>query len=121
MYSEEVLEHFVNPKNVGEITDADAYATVGNSKCGQVMKIYMNVKNNIITDIKYNTLGCGSSIAVMSLLSNMLLGKSIDEANTIINASEESEIGSLINHCGVLAKDAVNEVINNYKQKNSQM
>ncbi len=121
MYTEKVMDHFHNPRNQGSIPDADAIGQVGNPVCGDVMKLYLKIDNNKITDIKFETLGCGAAIATSSMLTEMVKGKTIDEALKIEKLDIAKELGGLPApklHCSVLAHDALAKAIENYKNKN---
>jgi len=119
MYNEKVMDHFSTPRNVGEIPNADGVGTVGNPVCGDIMKIYIKVKDNIIKDIKFKTFGCGAAIATSSMVTEMVKGKSIDEALKVNNKQVAEALGGLPPvkmHCSNLAADALREAINNYKK-----
>ncbi|NLZ53698.1 MAG: Fe-S cluster assembly scaffold protein NifU [Thermoanaerobacteraceae bacterium] len=119
MYNEKVMDHFSNPRNVGEIPNADGIGTVGNAVCGDIMKIYIKVKDNIIEDIKFKTFGCGAAIATSSMVTEMVKGKTIDEALKVNNKQVAEALGGLPPvkmHCSNLAADALREAINNYKK-----
>lgn len=121
MYTEKVMDHFLNPRNMGEIPDADAIGEVGNAKCGDIMKMYLKIDNNIITDIKFKTFGCASAIATSSIATEMIKGKSIDEALKISNKAVVEELGGLPAHkihCSVLAEQAVKAAIADFYKKN---
>lgn len=120
MYSKKVMDHFMNPRNVGEIGDADGVGEVGNPICGDIMTFYIKVKDGIITDIKFKTFGCGAAIAVSSMVSEMAKGKSIQEAMKITNRSVVNELEGLPNqklHCSNLGADALHKAIENYISK----
>ncbi len=120
MYSEKVMEHFSNPRNVGEIPDADGVGTVGNPVCGDVMKIFIKVENNHLKDIKFKTFGCGAAIATSSMVTEMAKGKSIEDALQITNKSVAEELQGLPPqkmHCSNLAADALHAAIEDYRQK----
>lgn len=120
-YSEKVMDHFRNPRNVGEIADADGIGEVGNAKCGDIMRMYIKVKNNIITDVKFMTFGCGSAIATSSMATELVKGKSIDEALTLTNQAVVEALDGLPPHkihCSVLAEEAVKAAIKDYYDKN---
>ena len=120
LYSEKVMDHFQNPRNVGKIDDADGIGEVGNAKCGDIMKIYLKVENNIIVDVKFNTFGCGSAIATSSMATEMIKGKTIAEALTLSNkAVVEALDGLPANkiHCSVLAEQAVKAAVKDYYDK----
>ncbi|MCG0274558.1 MAG: Fe-S cluster assembly scaffold protein NifU [Thermosediminibacteraceae bacterium] len=120
MYSEKVMEHFTNPRNVGEIPDADGIGEVGNPVCGDLMKIYIKVKDNVIEDIKFKTFGCGAAIATSSMVTEMVKGKTIDEALKVTNKAVAEALGGLPPikmHCSNLAADALHAAIEDYKKK----
>jgi nitrogen fixation NifU-like protein len=122
MYSEKVMEHFANPRNVGEITDADGVGEVGNAKCGDIMKIYLKIENDIITDIKFKTFGCGAAIATSSVATEMIRGKSVKEALELTNKAVIAALDGLPAskiHCSVLAEEAVKSAIADYYKKNN--
>ena len=117
LYSDKVLEHFSNPHNVGDLPDADGVGEVGNAKCGDIMKMYLKVDDGVITDVKFNTFGCGSAIATSSMATEMIKGKTIDEALTLSNkAVVEALDGLPANkiHCSVLAEQAVKAAVKDY-------
>ncbi|UCH89680.1 MAG: Fe-S cluster assembly scaffold protein NifU [Thermoplasmata archaeon] len=119
-YSEKVMEHFMNPRNVGVIENADGYGKVGNPTCGDLMEIFISVKDDIITDIKFRTFGCGSAIATSSMVTEMAKGKNIDEAMKITRNDVADELDGLPAkkmHCSNLAADALHEAIKDYKKK----
>ncbi|HHV19744.1 MAG TPA: Fe-S cluster assembly scaffold protein NifU [Thermoanaerobacterales bacterium] len=119
MYNEKVMDHFSNPRNVGEIPDADGVGTVGNPVCGDIMKIFIKVKDNTIEDIKFKTFGCGAAIATSSMVTEMVKGKSLDEALKVNNKLVAEALGGLPPvkmHCSNLAADALHEAINDYKK-----
>jgi nitrogen fixation NifU-like protein len=118
-YTEAVFDHFPNPRNMGKIEDADVEATVGNPKCGDVMKIYLKIKDNIIEDIKFQTMGCAAAIATSSMATVLAKGKSIDEVKKITNADVAHALGELPPvkmHCSNLAADALKKAIENWEQ-----
>ncbi len=120
MYSEKVMEHFSNPRNVGEIEDADGVGTVGNPVCGDLMTIYIKVKDNRIEDIKFKTFGCGAAIATSSMVTEMAMGKTIEEALEITRNDVANELEGLPPvkmHCSNLAADALHAAIDDYKKK----
>ena len=120
MYSEKVLDHFRNPRNVGEIEDADGIGTVGNPVCGDLMSIYIKVEDDRISDIKFKTFGCGAAIATTSMTTELAKGKTLDEAMEITREEVAEELGGLPPikmHCSNLAADALHEAIKNYKKK----
>ncbi len=119
-YSEKVMDHFQNPRNVGEIKDADGTGEIGNPVCGDMMSFYIKVKDNIIEDVKFKTFGCGAAIAVSSMVSEMAKGKTLDEALQITNASVAKELGGLPAnkmHCSNLGADALHKAIEDYKKR----
>ena len=120
LYSEKVMDHFMNPRNVGKIDDADGVGEVGNAKWGDIMKIYIKVDNNIITDVKFNTFGCGSAIASSSMATEMIKGKSLDDALELTNKAVAEALDGLPAHkmhCSVLAEEAIKAAIDDYKEK----
>jgi nitrogen fixation NifU-like protein len=120
MYSKKVMDHFMNPRNVGEIKEADGVGEVGNPVCGDVMTFYIKVKNDIITDVKFKTFGCGAAIAVSSMVSEMAKGKTLKEAMRITNRLVVDELDGLPNqklHCSNLGADALHKAIDNYMTK----
>jgi nitrogen fixation NifU-like protein len=117
MYSKKVMDHFMNPRNVGEISDADGVGEVGNPVCGDTMTFYIKVKDGIITDIKFKTFGCGAAIAVSSMISEMAKGKTLKEALKITNQAVADELDGLPPqklHCSNLGADALHKAIENY-------
>jgi nitrogen fixation protein NifU and related proteins len=121
IYSDKVMDHFQNPRNVGEIEDANGVGEVGNAKCGDIMKIYLKVEDNIIKDVKFKTFGCGSAIASSSMATEMIKGKTIDEAWELSNKAVAEALDGLPPvkmHCSVLAEEAIHKAINDYRQKN---
>jgi len=119
-YSKKVMEHFMNPRNVGTIKNPDGYGKVGNPVCGDLMEIFIKVKNDIIEDIKFKTFGCGSAIATSSMVTELAKGKHVDEALKITrnNVAEELEgLPPQKMHCSNLAADALHEAIKDYKKK----
>ena len=121
IYSDKVLDHFQNPRNVGEIEDANGIGEVGNAKCGDIMKIYLKVEDNIIKDVKFKTFGCGSAIASSSMATEMIKGKTIDEAWELSNKAVAEALDGLPPvkmHCSVLAEEAIHKAINDYREKN---
>jgi len=123
MYSEKVMDHFSNPRNVGEIEDADGVGTEGNPTCGDLMTIYIKVENEIITDIKFKTFGCAAAIATSSMITEMALGKTIEEALKITRNDVANELEGLPPvkmHCSNLAADALRAAIEDYQKKNTE-
>jgi nitrogen fixation NifU-like protein len=120
MYSDKVLDHFRNPRNVGELEDADGVGTVGNPVCGDVMTIYIKVEEDRISDIRFKTFGCGAAIATTSMTTELAKGKTLDEALKITREQVAEELGGLPPvkmHCSNLAADALHEAINDYRKK----
>lgn len=121
LYSEKVMDHFMHPRNVGVIEDADGVGEVGNTKCGDIMKIYLKIENGIITDVKFNTFGCGSAIASSSMATEMIKGKPISEALKLTNKAVAEALEGLPAHklhCSVLAEEAVKAAVKNYYDNN---
>ena len=119
-YSEKVMDHFQHPRNVGKMDDADGVGEVGTAKCGDIMKIYIKVKDDIITDIKFNTFGCGSAIAASSMATEMIKGKPISQALELTNKAVVEALDGLPPakiHCSVLAEEAVKAAIDDYYKK----
>jgi nitrogen fixation NifU-like protein len=120
VYSEKVMEHFRNPKNVGEIPDADGVGTVGNPVCGDMMSIYIKVKDDHLTDVKFKTFGCGAAVATSSMITELAKGKSLDDALKITRRDVAESLGGLPPvkmHCSNLAADALHEAIKDYRKK----
>ena len=120
-YSAKVLEHFANPHNVGKIDDADGIGEVGNAKCGDIMKMYIKVKDDVITDVKFNTYGCPSAIATSSIATDMIKGKPISEALKLTNKAVVEALDGLPAvkiHCSVLAEEAIKAAVKDYYDKN---
>lgn len=120
MYSEKVMDHFMNPRNVGELSDADGVGMEGNPTCGDVMKIFIKVEDGRISDAKFKTFGCGASIAVSSMVTEMIKGKTIDEALSISKEAVANELGGLPPqkmHCSNLGADALKKAIEDYRTK----
>ncbi len=120
MYSDKVMDHFKNPRNVGEIEDADAVGEVGNLKCGDIMKIYLKIDNDIITDIKFKTFGCGAAVATSSMATELVKGKSIQEALKLTNTAVMEALEGLPPvkvHCSVLAEEALKSAIADYYKR----
>lgn len=123
-YSEKVVEHYTNPRNVGKIEDASGIGEVGNPVCGDIMKMFIKVENNIITDVKFKTFGCGAAIATSSISTEMIKGKTIEEALQLKNIDVVKELGGLPPvklHCSVLAEEAIHEAIADYYRKEEKM
>lgn len=124
MYTEIVMDHFMNPRNVGEIENADGVGEVGNVKCGDIMRIYIKVNGEIIEDIKFKTFGCGSAIAASSMATVLIKGMNIDEALKVTNKQVVEALGGLPAvkvHCSVLAEQALKAAIYDYATKNSKV
>jgi len=122
-YSKKVMEHFMNPRNVGVIENCDGYGKVGNPICGDVMEIFIKVKDDIITDIKFRTFGCGSAIATSSMVTELAKGKHVDEAVKITRSDVANELEGLPPqkmHCSNLAADALHEAIKDYRNRKQQ-
>ena len=121
LYSATVMDHFKNPRNVGVIEDADGVGEVGNAKCGDIMKIYLKIENDIIKDVKFETFGCGSAIASSSMATEMIMGKSIHEALQLTNAAVCEALDGLPAHkvhCSVLAEEAIKSALKDYYDRN---
>jgi len=122
LYSEKVMEHFKNPRNVGEIENADGVGEVGNAKCGDIMRIYLKIEKDVIVDVKFKTYGCGSAIASSSMATEMIKGKTIDEAVKLTNKAVAEALDGLPPvkmHCSVLAEDAIKKALQDYANKNN--
>ncbi len=120
MYTEKVMDHFTNPRNVGEIENADGVGEVGNAKCGDIMRISLDIEGDIIKDVKFKTFGCGAAVATSSMVTEMVKGKTIEEAMVISNAAVAEALGGLPEtkmHCSNLAADALHKAIGNYRDK----
>jgi nitrogen fixation NifU-like protein len=123
MYTEEVLEHFRNPRNVGKIEDADGIGRVGNPVCGDVMVMYLRIRGERIEDAKFETFGCGAAIATSSMATELIKGKSIEEALKVTNRAVAEALGGLPPHkmhCSVLAEEAVKAAIEDYRRRKSK-
>ena len=123
MYSEKVMDHFQHPRNVGEIENASGVGTVGNAKCGDIMKIYLKINNNIIEDVKFETFGCASAIASSSMATELIKNKPLSEALQITNKSIVETLDGLPAHkvhCSVLAKEAIEAAVNDYYEKQGE-
>ena len=121
LYSEKVMEHFRNPRNVGVIEDADGVGEVGNAKCGDIMKIYLKIKDDIIEDVKFETFGCGSAIASSSMATELIKGKPVSEALELTNKAVAEALDGLPAvkmHCSVLAEEAIKAALKDYYDKN---
>ena len=120
MYSQKVMDHFMNPRNMGEIKNADGIGEVGNPVCGDLMKLFIKVKNNKIVDVKFQTFGCGAAIATSSMITELVIGKTIEEAIEITNKQVAQSLDGLPPakmHCSNLAADALKAAIEDYKKK----
>jgi nitrogen fixation NifU-like protein len=120
-YSQKVMDHFMNPRNVGMIEDANGIGEVGNPVCGDIMRMYLKINNNIIEDVKFQTFGCGAAVATSSIATELIKGKTIDEALEITNKAVAEALDGLPPiklHCSVLAEQAIKAAIEDYKKKN---
>ncbi len=120
-YSEKVMDHFQNPRNVGKMEDADGIGEVGNAKCGDIMKIYLKIKDDVIEDVKFNTFGCASAIATSSIATELIKGKSLKDALSLTNQAVVEALDGLPPvkiHCSVLAEEAIKAAIKDYYDKN---
>lgn len=121
LYSDKVMDHFMNPRNVGSIENADGIGEVGSAKCGDIMKIYLQIEDNIIKDVKFETFGCGSAIASSSMATEMIKGKSVDQALELTNKAVVEALDGLPEHklhCSVLAEEAIKSALKDYYDKN---
>ena len=121
MYSEKVMDHFTNPRNVGEIADADGIGNVGNPKCGDIMKIYLKIENDVIVDAKFKTFGCGAAVATSSMATELVKGKTIYEALQVTNKAVMEALDGLPPvkvHCSLLAEEAIHAALWDYAEKN---
>ena len=121
LYSEKVMDHFRNPRNVGVIEDADGVGEVGNAKCGDIMKMYLKIDDDTITDVKFETFGCGSAIASSSMATELIKGKPVSEAMTLTNKAVAEALDGLPDykmHCSVLAEEAIQNALEDYYTKN---
>ena len=119
IYTDKVMDHFRNPRNVGEIEDANGIGEVGNAKCGDIMRVYLKVEDNIIKDVKFQTFGCGSAIASSSMATEMIKGKTLEEAWELSNKAVAEALDGLPPvkmHCSVLAEEAIHKAINDYRK-----
>ena len=122
LYSDKVMDHFMNPRNVGCIEDADGVGEIGNAKCGDIMKIYLKIENDIIVDVKFETFGCGSAIASSSMATEMIKGKSIADAMALTNKAVAEALDGLPAHklhCSVLAEEAIKNALKDYYDRNN--
>ena len=123
LYSEKVMDHFRNPRNVGVIEDADGVGEVGNAKCGDIMKIYLKIKDDIIDDVKFETFGCGSAIASSSMATELIKGKPVSEAMTLTNKAVAEALDGLPDykmHCSVLAEEAIQSALEDWLRKTGE-
>ena len=121
LYSDKVMDHFQNPRNVGKMDDADGIGEVGNAKCGDIMRMYIKVEDGVITDCKFNTFGCGSAIASSSMATELIKGKTVDEALAVTNKQVVEALGGLPAHklhCSVLAEESIRSAVKNYYDRN---
>ena len=122
LYTETVMDHFTHPRNVGEISDADGVGEVGNAKCGDIMKMYLKIKDDRIEDVKFETFGCGSAIASSSMATELIKGKTVDEALAVTNKQVVDALGGLPAyklHCSVLAEESIKAAVKNYYDRNN--
>ena len=122
LYTETVMDHFTHPRNVGEIPDADGVGEVGNAKCGDIMKMYLKIKDDRIEDVKFETFGCGSAIASSSMATELIKGKTIEEARAVTNKQVVDALGGLPAyklHCSVLAEESIKAAVKNYYDRNN--
>ena len=121
LYSDKVMDHFRNPRNLGKLDDADGIGEVGNAKCGDIMRMYIKVNDGIITDVKFNTFGCGSAIATSSMATELIKGRPVDEAMRLTNKAVAEALDGLPAHklhCSVLAEEAIQAALEDYQNKN---
>ena len=119
-YTEQVMDHFMNPRNMGEMEDASGVGTVGNAKCGDIMRIYIKVENDVITDVKFKTFGCGAAIATSSKATEIVKGMTLEEAEKVTNKMVMDALGGLPPvkvHCSVLAEEALHAAIQDYRER----
>lgn len=122
LYSDIVMDHFMHPRNVGEIENPDGVGQVGNAKCGDIMKMYLKINGNIIEDVKFETFGCGSAIASSSMATELIKGKTIDEALAVTNKQVVDALGGLPAHklhCSVLAEESIKSAVKDYYDRNN--
>ena len=120
LYSEKVMDHFLHPRNVGVIEDADAVGEVGNAKCGDIMKMYLKIRDDIVEDVKFETFGCGSAIASSSMATEMIKGKPLSEVRTLTNKAVTEALDGLPAHkihCSVLAEEAIKSALEDYENR----
>ena len=121
LYTDTVMDHFMHPRNVGEIKDPSGVGEVGNAKCGDIMKMYLDIENDVIKDVKFETFGCGSAIASSSMATEMIKGKTVEEARAITNKDVVDALGGLPAHklhCSVLAEEAIKSAVKDYYDRN---
>ena len=122
LYSDIVMDHFMHPRNVGEIENPDGVGQVGNAKCGDIMKMYLKIRDNVIQDVKFETFGCGSAIASSSMATEMIKGKTIDQALAVTNRQVVDALGGLPAHklhCSVLAEESIKSAVKDYYDRNN--
>jgi len=120
LYSEKVMDHFLHPRNVGVIEDADAVGEVGNAKCGDIMKMYLKIKDDVVEDVKFETFGCGSAIASSSMATEMIKGKPLSEVGKLTNQAVTEALDGLPAHkihCSVLAEEAIKSALEDYERR----
>ena len=120
LYSDKVMDHFMNPRNVGIIEDADGVGEVGNAKCGDIMKMYLKIDNDVITDVKFETFGCASAIASSSMATELIKGQKVEDAMTLTNKAVAEALDGLPDykmHCSVLAEEAIHSALEDYESK----
>ena len=120
LYSEKVMDHFLHPRNVGVIEDANAIGEVGNAKCGDIMKMYLKIKDDVVEDVKFETFGCGSAIASSSMATEMIKGKPLSEVRTLTNKAVTEALDGLPAHkihCSVLAEEAIKSALEDYENR----
>jgi nitrogen fixation NifU-like protein len=123
MYTEKVMDHFTNPRNVGELTDADGVGLVGNAKCGDIMKIYLKIDDGVVTDAKFKTFGCGAAVATSSMATELVKGKSVDDALALSNKAVAEALDGLPPqkvHCSVLAEEGIRAAIEDYYKRQAE-
>lgn len=122
-YSKLVMDHFENPRNVGKMEDANGIGEVGNAKCGDIMKMYLKIENDVIEDVKFNTFGCGAAIATSSMATEMIKGKKVEEALSLTNKAVMDALGGLPTpkiHCSILAEEAVKSAVEDYYHRKGE-
>jgi len=123
LYSEKVMDHFRNPRNVGVLEDANGVGTVGNAKCGDIMKMYLKIEDDIVKDVKFETFGCGSAIASSSMATELIKGKPVEEARKLTNKAVAEALDGLPDykmHCSVLAQEAIEAALKDYEENNKE-